>query len=144
MTRHIFWHASLFAFALIIAQLGLIVWWACDRDPPISEVGMPQIRSQTDNLIIISRVWTQHRDCPGVIHRWLVDGVVLQLPDTAVIEGAPIDQPRQTFAFIENPAAMTGEVRYVAQARFICNPLHHIWPLIVNLQQVEIDLGPSG
>jgi hypothetical protein len=125
------------------AVLGM---WAEDRDPP-SQAISAQVLTETirpgDQLRILYTV-RRWRSCQIKIDRLLFDAAgeryVLEDLDFSASPGA-LGEATYTVGITIPRRFAAGAGRYRAVSTYICNPLHHIWPIIGPAPEVEFHVS---
>lgn len=125
------------ALLLIFAVIGVlqIIVWVADRNLPvhvhfrvIKNIGvMPGGQFQYTNF------FTRSKFCETTVERWFVgtDNVIRRVePLASSMPTIGLNIPQQSEARITVPRDMpAGRSKFCFQSRWICNPLHHIWPI---------------
>lgn len=133
-----------FAAAGLIS--GTLGFYVIDRDPPTvllrTEVMFKPVRPG-DDLRIKYHV-TRFRSCEALIDRTLfdADSVRVVLDDLA-FSGAPGPLGESSYvAVIPLPRNFAqGQGQYRVVTRYVCNPLHRLWPIIVENPPVWFEVG---
>lgn len=143
--RFMFWAIPMSTVILLVLSLG--VFWALDRQPPSTILhGWAAGYDATKKEIVIVREIFRNRYCPGVIYRWIIDGIVLQLPPVLVDPG--ISRLRATSSGYETvmtaisapPLALDSFVLRT-EVHYACNPLQLLFPLVVEAPPIAISIS---
>ena len=114
----------------VIATIAVCAWWSFDDDAVASyRIGEVKLIASTEDYRIyrIDREITQHRACPGVTHRILVDGVMLDMGPELITPGVAdvlshIGRPVIVPVTIKVPRWIQTDVRFVSVIEWHCNP----------------------
>lgn len=132
--------------ALIIGPIGLCVYWAADRELPILGQSGVFIGWDENNPKIGWIEWTgiRQRVCDGTSYRWLVNGVVIELPQIHVWSNGKVDNPEKKPSSwrisFEVPEWFHHNASYRARILYQCNPLQKVFPLIVQLPDIPFEM----
>lgn len=135
--------------ALIIGPIGLCLYWAADRQLPILAQSGVFVGWDKNNPRIGWIEWTgiRQRVCDGTSYRWLVDGIVVELPPIHVWSNGKVDNPDKKSSSwrvaFEVPEWFRHNGSYRARILYQCNPLQKVFPLIVQLPDIAFKM-PDG
>lgn len=142
--RIIFWGG----LGLICWQLG---WWTADRTPPTDMieriVETPQVPQ--GGTLRVRAVFVPTKNCQIHADRFLIDrtdAIFPILPPTDFAAGnAAIGLEESYVTRVHIPKEMAlGPATYRAITTYWCNPIHHIWPITREPQDVRFEVveGP--
>ena len=137
-------------FALVILViLGLFGYWMLDRRPPIYGLTGKFVGWDAKDPRVGHIEWkgVQVRSCPGRVYRWIVNGVLVQLPSREIEYAGPIDKPdhEQTTWHITFtlPDWLDHDAAYRIRIEYVCNPMHKYQPIVVSPPDVPFTLPPG-
>lgn len=129
-----------------VVPLSLATYWLLDTAQPV-EVISSRVIGRTENnprSVIVERRLKRLRFCEGISHRWVANGVVYQLSPLWVgTEGVTTkdDPKRETVRVtVDLPHYLGNTAVYRSVIHYSCNPLQKLFPLVVMLPDVFINL----
>lgn len=147
------WGVSITSAIIGIASIWIFYAAVLDRSPPISDlrgrVSEVFPRPDGSHLMIVEWSGVRQRYCEGVSHRWLVDGIVLPLPDLPTppqINEKIGDRIKYNIA-VEVPAMFHRIGNYTIRTQHQCNLLQRQFPNALSIQiapdPVPFNLDPD-
>ena len=134
----VIWLALSAVIGIALAQVGV---WAFDRDPPYKLLSVdPAISRRGEYVDLTAHVWRDvHRGCAAEFVRFLYTsaGYRVDMEGAQFISARNLEQmerrdPGMLRLKLFVPVMMVaGRTKLVTEIRYICNPLHHLWPIEV-------------
>lgn len=119
----------------------LLVPWVIDRQPPFSTLGasyLPPIYPGSPMRLVLEVRRDKSRSCAVTGSRWVQDrdGARFYLESLDLSADAVSDLETSTpdqaiILFDVHRSAVKGPASYHADLQYVCNPLHHVWPIRV-------------
>lgn len=134
---------------LILGSIGLCLYWAADRELPILAQSGVFVGWDEHNSRIGWVEWTgiRQRYCDGTSYRWLVDGVVIELPTIHIRPNQEEDVPDKKLSTwrvaFEVPEWFHQNASYRVRVEYSCNSWQKLFPLVVSLPDVPFEM-PGG
>lgn len=125
---------------MLSSTLGVLVYWAAERTPPIELVHMPSVAGKRGDVIRFMPIVERDvgRDCDVVAQHTLIDGsgFAIALPpiqlDSWMVRQREHHLPGVVPIEIPVPTrASPGLGSYEAVITYTCNPVHKVWPIKV-------------
>jgi hypothetical protein len=132
----------------IIASLfGWVSYMVADTTPPysyiISESYVIPNPSHAGRQVTVHWQLTINRLCPGIIVRTIVDaktGATVSYDPTAALTTIKMGDTFLERTFFLPEEMQPGPKLYRSNAEYVCNPLHHIWPLKVQTPDIPFNV----
>lgn len=118
--------------------------WAADRQPPLQVLALRPIRAAPGATaqfeLMVAR--DLRRGCAVRFHRYLYDGEGFRFDlggpaamNAQALAALEREHPGQLLLSVPVPQRATpGAARFVTSLDYVCNPLHHLWPIPLLLE----------
>lgn len=134
---------------LLALSVVFLVTWAFDRRAPFRVVGYdPIVAKRGESAAIRADVRRDmRRDCSVSFTRFLYDskGVRFDIGDVREMSAATIRElnsrsPNELKFAVQMPPKMAaGEAELVTELKYVCNPLHVAWPIVLLMKnKIEV------
>lgn len=124
-------------FAFVAALSGVVSYWAMDREPPLELYRGEAMNSpvRAGDVLKIKFFYNRHKQCQVKVDRYIVDSsnVQVTLVGTEFAFAPGSIGPGDIAIAVDIPKAMSqGRARYLSVRYYQCNPVHWIWPIVVD------------
>ena len=132
------------AMAFTAALGGIVGYWVTDRDNPVAVLSrtlLTPIVNPGGALQIERQVYRQ-RQCSTTVERVITDAGNIRyvLPnETLSIYGTLGDDHFVTSVPIPSEASV-GPAVYTSTVRYVCNPIHLIWPIVFQGSPIQFEI----
>jgi hypothetical protein len=134
----------MFAWLLIAAVAGVLLFWAFDRSPPFELKDYTVFNGRRGETLLVSA--TVHRavdrSCSVTFSRYLFDakGVRTDLSGIQYMTASALEQmnrvnPDRLLLNVKVPdSVQPGPAKLVTSLEYVCNPIQRLWPIDVLLE----------
>lgn len=124
-------------FALVAAFSAILTWWAVDRDPPVELYKGEALNSpiSAGETLKINFTYNRHKQCAVKVDRFIVDAMNVQITmvGTEFAFTPGMLGPGEIAIAVPLPKSLSqGPARYLSVRHYQCNPVHWIWPIVVD------------
>jgi hypothetical protein len=137
----------LFVAAVLVALSAYGGHMVSDREIPFVRYSgeIAPLDPAPGDTVVVTWHGHRYRDCPGVVYRRITDshGEVHNLAAVGAVysETSNPDPLPRTFRLPAHIAS--GSAEYVATTVFYCNPLHQIWPIVVDTPPIAFTIAQN-
>jgi hypothetical protein len=132
---------------IVSIVLGCIAFMFADNQPPYSYIVEKSYvipnPSHAGHQVLIHWEFKINRLCPGTIVRTIVDaktGATISYDPTPALSTVKIGDTFLERTFFLPEGIRPGPKLYRANAEYVCNPLHRVWPLKVQTPDIPFEV----